>query len=134
MSSRLSPSETSKVCESPSLSMKVTLRSSPGLGGSRWPCSREFEEEKGRVEGRERVDVRRRLDGEDSGVIDRKGDEVEAEGRTARCINLAADLEAAIDIVTGVRWWMNRQRKKSWWFGRGIGMTVREREKWSAAL
>ena len=34
------------------MSIKVTLRSSPGLGGSKWACKRDEEEEKGRLEGK----------------------------------------------------------------------------------
>lgn len=38
MSSRLSPFDTASLCSWPSLSMKVTHSSSPGFGGSTWPC------------------------------------------------------------------------------------------------
>jgi hypothetical protein len=101
MSSRLSPSATSKVCSSPSLSTKVTLRSSPGLGASRWPCSKEDEEEKGRLE-RDCVEgaIERRLDWYgDCGMADLSGDEVEMGERSERVIDRAAHLEAATDIV-----------------------------------
>lgn len=82
--------------------MKVTLRSSPGWGGSRWPCSRDDEEENGRVEGNFVVEAIERRVGwyDDCGMADLSGDEVEREGRSERCINLAAHLEAATDIVT----------------------------------
>ena len=36
----------------------------------------------------------------DCGMADLSGDEMESEGRMERCINLAAHLEAATDIVT----------------------------------
>ena len=36
----------------------------------------------------------------DCGMADLSGDELESEGRMERCINLAAHLEAATDIVT----------------------------------
>lgn len=48
MSSKLSPSATSRVCSAPSLSMKVTFRSSPGRGGSRWAWERAEVVEKAR--------------------------------------------------------------------------------------
>lgn len=101
MSSKLSPSATTKVCSSPSLSTNVTLRSSPGLGGSRWPCSKALEEEKGRLEENcvEEAIERRLVWYDDCGMADLSGDEVEVEERSERCINLAAHLEAATDIV-----------------------------------
>lgn len=49
MSSRLSPFDTAILCSWPSLSMKVTHSSSPGLGGSTWPCRRAGLEEKCRA-------------------------------------------------------------------------------------
>jgi hypothetical protein len=79
----------------------VTLRSSPGLGASRWPCSKEDEEEKGRLEGNcveEAIERRPDWYG-DCGMADLSGDEVEMEERSERCIDRTAHLEAATDIV-----------------------------------
>lgn len=78
MSSRLSPFDTATLCSWPSLSMKVTHSSSPGFGGSTWPC---------RVDGVEEND---RTDSEGAGRINRgKAQELDEVAR-------------ALDIVTGV--------------------------------
>lgn len=77
MSSRLSPFDTATLYSWPSLSMKVTQSSSPGLGGSTWPC---------RVDGVEEND---RTDSEGAGRIYRG--EAREVGEEMR----------ALDIVTG---------------------------------
>lgn len=64
MSSRLSPFDTASLCSWPSLSINVTQSSSPGFGGSTWPCRVDGVDENGRTdsdgEGRmERGKVRR---------------------------------------------------------------------------
>lgn len=50
MSSRLSPFDTASLCSWLSLSMKVTQSSSPGFGGSTWPCRVDGVEEKLRTD------------------------------------------------------------------------------------
>lgn len=73
MSSRLSPFETASLCSWPSLSMKVTQSSSPGFGGSTWPCRVDGVEEKDRtgIEGAGRMNrANVPVDGEFASALD----------------------------------------------------------------
>lgn len=93
MSSRLSPFDTASLCSWLSLSMKVTHSSSPGFGGSTWPC---------RVDGVEEND---RTNSGRAGRINR--------GKPWRF----DEVVRALDIVTGVVLELPKRRRHG---GEGI--------------
>lgn len=73
MSSRLSPLDTASLCSWLSLSMKVTQSSSPGFGGSTWPCRVDGVEEKLRTDSEgagRKIRGKARADGELARTLD----------------------------------------------------------------
>jgi hypothetical protein len=113
MSSRLSPSATEKVCETPSLSIKVTLRSWPGFGGVRWLWDRGEHVEKKRVwwfgVARKRLELKRHCGdgvcGEEKvrdGRYAARGNGVEERTRECRCIERTAAVDRDMVGVIGL--------------------------------
>ena len=158
MSSRLSPFDTASLCSWPSLSMMVTQSSSPGLGGSTWPCRVDGVEEKdrtvaegvgriGRGEGRRFGEVakalfivvgpvfvlpnRRRLGGE--------GLDVEEGRRRAKArVNVRGVAIAVRDYLGSMcrgrereRRRRRKRREEGWW-GLASRLISSEKERWNS--